>query len=105
MMTKTVKQAEADLAAANAAYLEELRQDCERSEGSGAQERRSEEHQQFLRAHIAQCERDLADANSHQHQLMVSAFEAKYERDWNDPASDEMKAVWIDAWTAATASA
>ena len=105
MMTKTVKQAEADLAAANAAYLEELRQDCERSEGSGAQERRREEHQQLLRDRIAQCERDLADANSHQHQLMVSAFEAKYERDWNDPASDEMKAVWIDAWTAATASA
>ena len=105
MMTTTVKQAEADLAAANAAYLDELRQDCERSEGSGAQERRREEHQQLLRDRIAQRERDLADAKSHQHQLMVSAFEAKYQRDWNDPAGDEMKATWTDAWAAATASA
>lgn len=104
MMTKTVKQAEVDLTAANAAYLEELRLDSERSEGSGAQERRREEHQQLLRDRIAQCERDLADAKSHQHQLMVSAFEAKYQRDWNDPASNEMKATWIAAWTAATAS-
>lgn len=104
-MSKTVEKATTDLAAANAAYLDELHQDCERSEGSGAQERRREEHQQLLRDRIAQCERDLADAKSHQHQLMVSAFEAKYQRDWNDPAGDEMKGVWIDAWTAATASA
>lgn len=32
---------------------------------------------------------------------MQSAFEAKYQRDWNDPAGDEMKAVWADAWAAA----
>lgn len=32
---------------------------------------------------------------------MKSAFEAKYQRDWNDPAGDEMKAVWADAWAAA----
>lgn len=32
---------------------------------------------------------------------MQAAFEAKYQRDWNDPASNEMKAVWADAWTAA----
>ncbi|WP_157896793.1 hypothetical protein [Acidovorax carolinensis] len=36
---------------------------------------------------------------------MQSAFEAKYQRDWNDPAGDEMKAVWADAWAAAKASA
>jgi len=104
-MTKTVKQAEADLAVANAAYLDELRQDCERSDGSGAQERRREEHQQLLRDRIAQCERDLADAKSHQHKQMVSAFEAKYQRDWNDPAGDEMKAVWAEAWLAAKLAA
>ena len=104
-MTKTVKQAEVDLAAANAAYLEELRQDSERSEGSGAQERRREEHQQLLRDRIAQCESDLTEAKNHQYQEMVSAFEAKYERDWNDPAGDAMKAVWADAWAAAKLTA
>ena len=33
----------------------------------------------------------------------TAAFEAKYQRDWNDPAGDEMKAVWSDAWAAANA--
>lgn len=61
-MTKTIEQAEAALDSANAAWLDELRQDCERVEGSGAQERRREEHQQSLRATISQCERDLAEA-------------------------------------------
>ena len=36
-------------------------------------------------------------------QRMQAAFEAKYQRDWNDPAGDEMKAVWSDAWAAANA--
>lgn len=36
---------------------------------------------------------------------MIEAFESKYQRDWNDPAGDEMKATWTDAWAAATASA
>lgn len=36
---------------------------------------------------------------------MQAAFEAKYQRDWNDPAGDEMKAIWADAWVAAKASA
>ena len=36
---------------------------------------------------------------------MIEAFESKYKRDWNDPASDEMKAVWADAWVAAKLSA
>ncbi|MGZ0002649.1 hypothetical protein [Burkholderia gladioli] len=58
-MSKTVEQAEAALAAANAAYLSELKRDSERGEGSGAQERRREEHQQSLRDDIAQCKRDL----------------------------------------------
>ena len=61
-MSKTIEQAEADLASANVAYLDELKQDSERSEGSGAQERRREEHQQSLSATISQCERDLDEA-------------------------------------------
>lgn len=60
MMSKTVEQAEAALARANAALLSELERDAERSEGSGAQERRREERQQSLRDAVAQCERDLA---------------------------------------------
>lgn len=31
-----------------------------------------------------------------------AAFEAKYQRDWNDPAGDDMKTIWADAWAAAT---
>ena len=36
---------------------------------------------------------------------MREAFEAKYQRDWEDPAGDDMKSVWADAWAAATATA
>lgn len=61
-MSKIVEQAEAELAAAKAAYLSELERDCERSDGSGAQERRREEHQQKLRDEIARCERNLEEA-------------------------------------------
>lgn len=64
MMNKTVEQAEAALACAKAAYLSELERDCERSEGSGAQERRREEHQQSLRDAIAQCERELVEVRA-----------------------------------------
>lgn len=35
---------------------------------------------------------------------MRSAFESKYQRDWNDPAGDEMKLIWADAWGAAMAT-
>ena len=67
-MSKTVEQAESALASAKAAYLSELKRDCERRDGSGAQERRREEHQQSLRDDIAQCERDLEEAKRHQRQ-------------------------------------
>lgn len=63
-MSKTVEQAEAALARANAALLSELERDAERSEGSGAQERRREERQQSLRDAVAQCERDLAEVRA-----------------------------------------
>ncbi|ENA27039.1 hypothetical protein HMPREF1487_09518 [Pseudomonas sp. HPB0071] len=58
-MSQAVEQATAALAAARAAYLSELERDAERGEGSGAQERRREEHQQSLRDAVAECERDL----------------------------------------------
>lgn len=63
-MIKTVEQAKAALAAANAAYLNELERDAERRDGSVAQERRREENQQSLRDAIAKCERDLEVAES-----------------------------------------
>lgn len=102
-MIKTVEQAEAELAAAFAASLEETRQDMYRSDGSGAQEGRREAHQQSLREAVARCERGLEEAK--RHQPMVLAFEAKYQRDWKDPTGDEMKAVWAASWAAARASA
>ncbi len=48
-MSRTVEQARVALASANAAFRSELEIDCNRGEGSGAQERRREEHQQSLR--------------------------------------------------------
>jgi hypothetical protein len=65
-MTKTVAQAEAALKAAESELLSELERDCERSEGSGAQERRREENQQSLRDDVRQCERDLEEAKRSQ---------------------------------------
>ena len=61
-MIKTIEQAEAALASANAEYLDELRQDSERADGSDAQERRREQIQHLLRDKVSQCERDLEDA-------------------------------------------
>ena len=61
-MSKTIEEAEAALASAKSAYRSELEQDCNRSEGSGAQERRREEHQQSLRDDICRCERDLDES-------------------------------------------
>jgi hypothetical protein len=58
-MSKTIKEVQAQLDAANAAYQDELRQDGDRSEGSGAQERRREERQQRLKDEVDRCKRDL----------------------------------------------
>lgn len=33
---------------------------------------------------------------------MKAAFEEKYRRDWDDPSGNEMKAIWSDAWSAAS---
>lgn len=100
-MSEAIKAAKAALEAAKSSYLDELRQDSERSEGSEAQERRREENQQRMRDEIVQCERNLVAAKQADKEKMRAAFEEKYKRDWNDPAGDEMKAVWSEAWTAA----
>jgi hypothetical protein len=61
-MQQTMQHAQAALDSAKAAYLAELQRDCERPDGSSAQERRREEHQEKLRQAVAQCERDLEAA-------------------------------------------
>lgn len=61
-MSQTVEQATAALAEARDAYLSELKRDAERSEGSGAQERRREEHQQKLSDAVEKCEHALEAA-------------------------------------------
>jgi precorrin-3B methylase len=58
-MNNPIEEAQAQLDAANAIYLDELRRDSVRPEGSGAQERRREEHQQRLKNEIDRCERAL----------------------------------------------
>jgi len=65
-MSKSVAQAQAALDAANAEYLDEIGRDCERRDGSGAQEDRRERRQQSLLSAISQCERDLEAAKSNQ---------------------------------------
>lgn len=55
----SIKQAEAALAEANADLLSELEADCKRSEGSGAQERRREEHRRKLEENVSRCEQAL----------------------------------------------
>ena len=35
---------------------------------------------------------------------MQDAFQSTYGRDWNDPAGNDMKAIWIKAWEASQKS-
>lgn len=35
---------------------------------------------------------------------MQEAFQDAYQRDWNDPAGDDMKAIWEVAWKASQQS-
>lgn len=55
----------------------------------------------ILEAHDEQAVRKALDAIAGYESDMKAAFEAKYQRDWNDPAGDDMKAVWAEAWAAA----
>ena len=59
---KTVEQAQAALESATAAFNNELERDCNRSPGSGAQERRRDEHLQKLRDTVFWCEKELEEA-------------------------------------------
>ncbi len=59
----------------------------------------------ILEAHDEQAVRKALDAIAGLESDMKAAFEAKYQRDWNDPAGDDMKAVWAEAWAAATLAA
>ena len=61
-MSKTVAEAESTLAEAKTKFLSELEADAQRGDGSGAQERRREEHQQGLRNTVLCCEQDLEEA-------------------------------------------
>lgn len=58
----------------------------------------------ILESHDDLAVRNALGAIESQESAMKEAFEAKYQRDWNDPAGDEMKTVWTDAWAAAKAS-
>ncbi|MBE3025125.1 hypothetical protein [Janthinobacterium sp. GW458P] len=68
-MSKTVEQAEAALAAANAAYLNELERDCIQRENCSSQQRDHEYYQQSLRDAIYQCKRELEEAK---HRPLIS---------------------------------
>ena len=59
----------------------------------------------ILEAHDEQAVRKALDAIAGHESDMKAAFEAKYQRDWNDPAGDDMKAVWAEAWAAAKLAA
>ena len=59
----------------------------------------------ILEAHDEQAVRKALDAIAGYESDMKAAFEAKYQRDWNDPAGDDMKAVWAEAWAAAKLAA
>lgn len=58
-MSQSVQQAEAALAAANKAYIDELERDAARGEGSFNQETRREKTQRRLSAEVDRCERAL----------------------------------------------
>ncbi|PTC01277.1 hypothetical protein C9975_03075 [Thalassospira xiamenensis] len=64
-MGLSIKEAEANLAAAEAAYKSEVKADSTRTAGSGAQEQRREKHQEQLLDRIEQCKQDLLKAQEH----------------------------------------
>ncbi|HCE5740195.1 TPA: hypothetical protein NHK44_005861 [Pseudomonas aeruginosa] len=72
-MSQTVAEAQAAYDAARSALLNELERDIERPEGSGAQERRREEHQQALRDEEDRCKRALENAKAREKQAQEMA--------------------------------
>lgn len=87
-MSQTVEQAEAALAAAKAAYQNELGRNVKRSEGSGAQERRREENMKLLHDDVVACEMRLEEAKRNQH-LSVSSYEDDAIEEWQDAMDRE----------------
>jgi hypothetical protein len=61
-MSKTIEQAEADLASAKQAYHSELAADSQRSEGSHRQEGLREARQAKMLDRIQECESQLEEA-------------------------------------------
>lgn len=72
-MSQTIAEAQAAYDAARSALLSELERDIERRDGSGAQERRREEHQQDLRDEEARCKRALENAKNREKQAQEVA--------------------------------
>lgn len=65
-MTKNLEEAKATLHAATAACASALERDCERSEGSGAQERRNDERLEKLRDAEYDAKREVETAEREQ---------------------------------------
>lgn len=59
-----IEAARVRLNEARAAYLDALRQDCDRPEGSGAQEKRNDAHLESLRDALDEAQRAFNLANS-----------------------------------------
>lgn len=82
-MSKSIEQAEEALKAAKAAYMNELSSDSERREGSDAQERRREEHQERLCDQVAKCERELEDARANAIDEITEMLAHTFQRNIN----------------------
>lgn len=63
-MNKLIEQAEANLAAAKAALIDEQRQDSAKTEGSGSQESRRENLLKRRQDEVSSCERALEEARN-----------------------------------------
>lgn len=100
-MSKTIEQAAAELATANANYLNELERDIERLDGSGAQEARRETHRESLRDAIYQGERAVEEVrrsafnDKSLEELYAERSRVERERDAKGPSHPEYKMAGI----------
>ena len=85
-MTKRVEEAKAALDAASAACASALKHDCERSEGSGAQERRNDERLEKLRDAEYDAKRELEAAERDQQRQEAASQEQ--QKNGNDNGTD-----------------
>lgn len=84
-MTKNLEEAKATLHAATAAYASALEHDCERSEGSGAQERRNDERLEKLRDAEYDAKRELEAAE--RAQTKQEAATQEQQKNGNDDSA------------------